>query len=130
MLLRYQVTPRAARLAYFRCATLVALYDGVFIDLQKAYDSVDRTLLWEVLARFGVPPRMITIIRMFHDGMRARVQLNSWRTISVVRRVPGTQTRLRFVPAAVKHFRSRRGRDNYPAICGGPNHRQNLGPSR
>ena len=30
-----------------------------FIDLQKAYDSVDRTLPWQVLARFGVPPQMI-----------------------------------------------------------------------
>ena len=30
-----------------------------FIDLQKAYDSVDRTLLWQVLARFGVLPQMI-----------------------------------------------------------------------
>ena len=47
-----------------------------FIDLAKAYDSVDRVLLWEVLARFGVPPRMIMVIRMFHDGMRARVQLD------------------------------------------------------
>ena len=46
-----------------------------FIDLAKAYDSVDRVLLWEVLARFGVPPRMIKVIRMFHDGMRVRVQL-------------------------------------------------------
>ena len=36
-----------------------------FIDLAKAYDSVDRVLLWEILARFGVPPRMINIIRMF-----------------------------------------------------------------
>ena len=26
-----------------------------FIDLQNAYDSVDRELLWVVLARFGVP---------------------------------------------------------------------------
>ena len=33
-------------------------------------------LLWEVLARFGVPPRMIKAIRIFHGGMRARVQLN------------------------------------------------------
>ena len=47
-----------------------------FIDLAKAYDSVERVLLWEVLARFGVPPRMIKVIRMFHDGMRARVQLD------------------------------------------------------
>ena len=47
-----------------------------FIDLAKAYDSVDRVLLWEVLARFGVPPRMMKVIRMFHDGMRARVQLD------------------------------------------------------
>ena len=45
-----------------------------FIDLQKAYDSVDRELLWVVLARFGVPEKMSTVIRQFHDGMRARVR--------------------------------------------------------
>ncbi|MEP5351923.1 MAG: reverse transcriptase domain-containing protein, partial [Luteolibacter sp.] len=45
-----------------------------FIDLQKAYDSVDRELLWEVLTRFGVPTKMLRIIRNFHDGMRARVR--------------------------------------------------------
>ena len=33
-----------------------------FIDLTKAYDSVDRTLLWTVLARFGIPPRMLAVI--------------------------------------------------------------------
>ena len=32
-----------------------------FIDLTKAYDSVDRTLLWTVLARFGVPQNMISV---------------------------------------------------------------------
>ena len=40
-----------------------------FIDLTKAYDSVDHTLLWTVLARFGVPQIMISVIRQFHDGM-------------------------------------------------------------
>ena len=45
-----------------------------FIDLQKAYDSVDRELLWVVLARFGVPEMMLTVIRQFHEGMRVRVR--------------------------------------------------------
>ena len=47
-----------------------------FIDLTKACDSVDRTLLWTVLARFGVPQNMISAIRQFHDGMRACVRLD------------------------------------------------------
>ena len=47
-----------------------------FIDLTKAYDSVDRTLLWTVLARFGVPQVMISVIRQFNDGMRACVRLD------------------------------------------------------
>ena len=34
-----------------------------FIDLQKAYDTVDRTLLWQVLTRIGVPPQMIVVVR-------------------------------------------------------------------
>ena len=46
-----------------------------FIDFTKAYDSVDRTLLWTVLACFGVPHNMISAIRQFHDGMRACVRL-------------------------------------------------------
>ena len=37
-----------------------------FIDLQKAYDSVDRTLLWQVLDRFGVPPQMIEVAYHFY----------------------------------------------------------------
>ena len=45
-----------------------------FVDLQKAYDTVDRTLLWQVLIRIGVPPQMIAVIRQFHDGMRACVR--------------------------------------------------------
>ena len=38
-----------------------------FIDLHKAYDSVDRGLLWEVLARAGIPAEMIAVIRKFHS---------------------------------------------------------------
>eukprot|EP00903_Cladosiphon_okamuranus_P019178 g17640.t1 len=54
-----------------------------FIDLQKAYDSVDRELLWKVLTRAGIPAEMIAVIRKFHVGMRARVcmddgELSDW----------------------------------------------------
>ena len=44
--------------------------------LTKVYDSVDRNLLWTVLACFGVPHKMISVIRQFHDGMRACVRLD------------------------------------------------------
>ena len=47
-----------------------------FVDLQKAYDSVDRELLWKVLAQAGVPSAMIDVIRQFHDGMRTRVRMD------------------------------------------------------
>ena len=47
------------------------LLEICFIYLAKACDSVDRVLLWKVLSRFGVSPRMIKVIRMFHDSMRA-----------------------------------------------------------
>ena len=53
----------------------IPLY-ACFIDLTEAYDSVDRTLPWTVLARFGVPQIMISVIRQFHDGMRACVRLD------------------------------------------------------
>lgn len=44
------------------------------IDLIKACDSVDRELLWTVLERFGVSPKILAIICKFLDGMRACVR--------------------------------------------------------
>ena len=61
---RLQEIGRKAGVSLFMC----------FIDLQKAYDTVDRTLLWQVLTRIGVPPQMIAVIQQFHDGMRACVR--------------------------------------------------------
>ena len=41
-----------------------------FNDLQKAYDAVDRTLLWQVLTRIGEPPQRIAVIRQLYAGTR------------------------------------------------------------
>lgn len=48
-----------------------------FIDVQKACDSVNHTLLRGVLVRFGVPSPVITVKDIFRDGMRGRVQLDN-----------------------------------------------------
>ena len=61
---RLQEIGRKAGVSLFMC----------FIDLQKAYDTVERTLLWQVLTRIGVPAQMIAVIQQFHDGIRACVR--------------------------------------------------------
>ena len=59
-----QVLGRNASVPLFLC----------FIGLQKAYDSVDRTLLWQVLVRFGVSPKVVAVVCHFYDMMRACVR--------------------------------------------------------
>ena len=45
---------------------------ALFVDLAKAFDSVDRTLLWQLLeSKCGVPANVIAAIRNLHDGMQA-----------------------------------------------------------
>ena len=38
---------------------------------RKVYNSVDHTILWNVLVRYGAPVRMIPIISQFDGGTRA-----------------------------------------------------------
>ena len=64
MVRRLQEIGRKAGVSLFMC----------FIHLQKAYDTVNRTLLWQLLTRIGVPPQIIAVIQQFHNGMRACVQ--------------------------------------------------------
>lgn len=45
-----------------------------FIDLTKAFDLVNREALYVVLRRIGCPPRLLSVLRSFHDGMQATVQ--------------------------------------------------------
>ncbi len=47
-----------------------------FIDLSKAFDSVNRDTLWKILLRLGCPERFVAILRSLHEGMRARVDFN------------------------------------------------------
>ena len=44
-----------------------------FVDLTKAFDTVNRDLLWNILRKFGCPPTFIAILQQFHTGMCAQV---------------------------------------------------------
>jgi hypothetical protein len=50
-----------------------------FVDLKKAYDVVDRSILWQVLKRFGLPDKLIRVIQAFHDGAQATVNVEGQR---------------------------------------------------
>ena len=43
-------------------------YDGtihqLFIDFKKAYDSVKREILYNILTEFGIPKKLVTLIKM------------------------------------------------------------------
>ena len=48
----------------------------VFIDLTKTFDTVNRESLWTVLECIGCPPKLISMIRLFHDDMTGQVLSN------------------------------------------------------
>ena len=47
----------------------------VFVDFRKAFDTVDRNMLWKVLKLFGCPDDFIEIIPQFHVGTRGRISV-------------------------------------------------------
>ena len=48
----------------------------VFVDLTKAFDSVNRNALWTVLGKLGCPPTLVHMIKELHRDMKARVICN------------------------------------------------------
>ena len=45
-----------------------------FVDLTKAFDTVNRDALWKIMSKFGCPQKFVNIVCLFHDGMQARVK--------------------------------------------------------
>ena len=42
-----------------------------FIDLTKAFDTVDRKSLWNILGKISCPPKFVTMVRLLHEDMTA-----------------------------------------------------------
>ena len=56
--------------------TLSTLYKRVlFIDFKKAYDSVRREVLYKILIEFGIPSKLVRLIKMSLTGIYSRVRV-------------------------------------------------------
>ncbi|VDP80921.1 unnamed protein product [Schistosoma curassoni] len=44
-----------------------------FIDYEKAFDSVDRTILWKLLSHYGLSENIANIIRNCYDGSNCKI---------------------------------------------------------
>ena len=51
-----------------------------FIDIEKAFDSVSREVLWLLLWHYGIPVKIVTIIKALHEGFSAQVVPNGQKT--------------------------------------------------
>ena len=45
----------------------------LFIDLRKAYDSIPRGALWQVLRKYGIPPTLVNEVAFEDHRHRASV---------------------------------------------------------
>ena len=48
----------------------------LFVDLVKAFDSVPRDVLFAVLAKFGVPPHLVSVIKRMNTDLQVSFNLN------------------------------------------------------
>ena len=48
----------------------------MFVDLVKAFDSVPRDVLFTVLAKFGVPPHLVSVIKRMNTDLQVTFDLN------------------------------------------------------
>ncbi|BHF67139.1 hypothetical protein SprV_0301016300 [Sparganum proliferum] len=66
----------AARQLQKNCQEMRTHLYSTFVDLTKAFDTVNREGLWKIMQKFGCPERFIVMVRQLHDGMMARVTDN------------------------------------------------------
>ena len=46
---------------------------AVFVDFQKAFDSVDRDVIWRLMHHYGFPPKFITTIQQLYEDATSQV---------------------------------------------------------
>ena len=44
-----------------------------FIDYEKAFDSLDRETLWKLMRHYGIPEKIVTMVKQGYVGMTSKV---------------------------------------------------------
>ena len=44
-----------------------------FIDYEKTFDNVDREIMWKLLRHYGVPEKIISLIRCTYQDISCRI---------------------------------------------------------
>jgi hypothetical protein len=44
-----------------------------FIDFEKAFDSIKREIMWLTLQEYGIPRKIIQIIKILYDGFKCKI---------------------------------------------------------
>ena len=44
-----------------------------FIDYEKAFDSLDRNVLWVLMANYGIPSKIISLVKNMYEGTSCRI---------------------------------------------------------
>ena len=45
----------------------------VFVDFEKAFDSINWGMLWKILRHYGIPSKVMRMIQVLYDCFQARV---------------------------------------------------------
>ena len=46
---------------------------SVFVDIQKAFDNIDRETIWKLMQHYGFPPKFITIVQQLYENAKCQV---------------------------------------------------------
>ena len=64
---------KSRKIRCYNIEFMTSSYDSIAPDLTKAFDTVNRQLLWQILSRFGCPPNFLAVLQEFHSNMKAKV---------------------------------------------------------
>ena len=54
-----------------------------FVDFTKAFDSVNRNALWDIMKKMGCPPKFVAILKCLHRDMTVRILVDNELTSEI-----------------------------------------------